>query len=103
MEIFAVVGAGPAGLAAALTAAKRGHQVTLFDANTRIGGQFNLARQIPGKEEFNETLRYYARQLELQEVSLLVVRLVGQFPQPCSLLRSEEKEIRVPRPLIAPA
>ncbi|MDP6097218.1 MAG: NADPH-dependent 2,4-dienoyl-CoA reductase, partial [Gammaproteobacteria bacterium] len=60
---LAVVGAGPAGLAAALTAAKRGHQVTLFDANTRIGGQFNLARQIPGKEEFNETLRYYARQL----------------------------------------
>jgi len=86
---LAVVGAGPAGLAAALTAAKRGHQVTLFDANTRIGGQFNLARQIPGKEEFNETLRYYARQLELQEVSLKL----GTWVSVAELNESDFEEI----------
>jgi 2,4-dienoyl-CoA reductase (NADPH2) len=55
----AVVGAGPAGMACALTAAERGHDVTLFDAAAEIGGQFNLARRIPGKEEFAETLRYF--------------------------------------------
>ncbi len=59
----AVVGAGPAGLAAAATAAERGHAVTLFDAATEIGGQFNLARRIPGKEEFAETLRYFRTRL----------------------------------------
>ena len=53
----AVVGAGPAGMACATTAAERGHQVTLFDAADRIGGQFNIAKRIPGKEDFNETLR----------------------------------------------
>ncbi len=63
----AVVGAGPAGLAAAVTAAQRGHQVTLFDAANEIGGQFNIAKQIPGKEEFYETLRYFKRQLELHD------------------------------------
>ncbi|WP_019531573.1 NADPH-dependent 2,4-dienoyl-CoA reductase [Dasania marina] len=67
---FAVVGAGPAGLAFATTAAKRGHKVTLFDAGAEIGGQFNIAKQIPGKEEFYETLRYYKRQLELTGVQL---------------------------------
>ncbi|MDA1371378.1 MAG: NADPH-dependent 2,4-dienoyl-CoA reductase [Proteobacteria bacterium] len=61
---LAVIGAGPAGMAAAITAAERGHTVTLFDADNKIGGQFNLARQIPGKEEFSETLRYYRRQLD---------------------------------------
>jgi 2,4-dienoyl-CoA reductase (NADPH2) len=66
----AVVGAGPAGMAAAATAARRGHRVTLFDAADEIGGQFNLARRIPGKEEFRETLRYFARQLELNRVEL---------------------------------
>ncbi len=59
----AVVGAGPAGLAAATTAAERGHAVTLFDAAEEIGGQFNLARRIPGKEEFAETLRYFRTRL----------------------------------------
>lgn len=67
---FAVVGAGPAGLAFATTAAKRGHQVTLFDGQSEIGGQFNVAKRIPGKEEFYETLRYFARQIELTGVEL---------------------------------
>jgi 2,4-dienoyl-CoA reductase (NADPH2) len=61
---IAVVGAGPAGLACATVAAGRGHQVTLIDAATEIGGQFNLAKKIPGKEEFHETLRYFAKRLE---------------------------------------
>jgi len=65
---IAVVGAGPAGMACALTAAERGHWVTLFDAAPEIGGQFNLARRIPGKEEFSETLRYFRRRLELTGV-----------------------------------
>lgn len=60
----AVVGAGPAGLACATVAAERGHQVTLFDANDEIGGQFNLAKRIPGKEEFHETLRYFGHKLD---------------------------------------
>ncbi|HZQ62481.1 MAG TPA: NADPH-dependent 2,4-dienoyl-CoA reductase [Casimicrobiaceae bacterium] len=59
----AVVGAGPAGLACAVTAAERGHAVTLFEGAPRIGGQFNLAKRIPGKEEFANTLRYYATRL----------------------------------------
>jgi 2,4-dienoyl-CoA reductase (NADPH2) len=67
---IAVVGAGPAGLAAATTAAKRGHEVHLFEAGTEIGGQFNLAKRIPGKEEFHETLRYFAKQLEVTGVNL---------------------------------
>lgn len=67
---IAVVGAGPAGLSAATTAASRGHQVTLFDSASEIGGQFNIAKQIPGKEEFFETLRYYGRQIELTGVDL---------------------------------
>ncbi|WP_158780371.1 NADPH-dependent 2,4-dienoyl-CoA reductase [Pantoea sp. BAV 3049] len=66
---LAVVGAGPAGLAFAVNAAGRGHQVTLFDQATDIGGQFNIARQIPGKEEFSETLRYFRRQLEINGVT----------------------------------
>ncbi len=59
----AVVGAGPAGLACATVAAERGHQVTLFDASEEIGGQFNVAKRIPGKEEFHETLRYFRHKL----------------------------------------
>lgn len=70
LKNIAVVGAGPAGLAAATTAAQRGHTVTLFDAANEIGGQFNIAKQIPGKEEFNETLRYFRRQVELADINL---------------------------------
>ncbi len=67
---FAVVGAGPAGLSFACHAAKRGHQVTLFEQGDSIGGQFNLAKRIPGKEEFYETLRYFSEQLKLHKVDL---------------------------------
>jgi 2,4-dienoyl-CoA reductase (NADPH2) len=67
---IAVVGAGPAGLAAATTLAERGHAVTLFDAAAEIGGQFNMARRIPGKEEFSETLRYFRRRIEVTGVDL---------------------------------
>ena len=67
---LAVVGAGPAGLAFAINAAARGHQVTLFDGSAEIGGQFNVAKQIPGKEEFYETLRYYRRMIDVTGVTL---------------------------------
>ncbi|HIV71966.1 MAG TPA: NADPH-dependent 2,4-dienoyl-CoA reductase [Candidatus Aquabacterium excrementipullorum] len=59
----AVVGAGPAGLAASTTAARRGHDVTLFESGADVGGQFNVAKQIPGKEEFYETLRYFRQEI----------------------------------------
>ncbi|GAB1413215.1 NADPH-dependent 2,4-dienoyl-CoA reductase [Candidatus Desulfobacillus denitrificans] len=68
----AVVGAGPAGLAFATTAAERGHDVTLFEAAPEIGGQFNLAKRIPGKEEFAETLRYFRRRLDATGVKVKV-------------------------------
>lgn len=64
---IAVVGAGPAGCSFALYAARRGHQVTLFEADSQVGGQFNIAKTIPGKEEFYETLRYFKRQIELSD------------------------------------
>lgn len=67
---LAVVGAGPAGLAFASLAAERGHSVTLYEASDEIGGQFNLAKRIPGKQEFNETLRYFRQQLDNNDVIL---------------------------------
>ena len=74
---IAVVGAGPAGLAFATTAAQRGHAVTLFEASDRIGGQFNIAMRIPGKEEFAETLRYYGRLIDRSGVELRLNHRVG--------------------------
>ncbi|MCB1652994.1 MAG: NADPH-dependent 2,4-dienoyl-CoA reductase [Pseudomonadales bacterium] len=67
---IAVVGAGPAGLSAATVAAERGHQVTLFDSASEIGGQFNVAKRVPGKEEFSETLRYFGRKLQTTGVEV---------------------------------
>lgn len=69
-EKIAVVGAGPAGLAFATTAAQRGHDVTIFEKDDKIGGQFNIAKQIPGKDEFYETLRYFKVQIEKTGVKL---------------------------------
>ncbi|GAX51845.1 NADPH-dependent 2,4-dienoyl-CoA reductase [Streptomyces olivochromogenes] len=66
----AVVGAGPAGLACAVSAAERGHDVTLYDAASEIGGQLNVARKVPGKQEFDETIRYFRTQLELHGVDV---------------------------------
>lgn len=67
---LAVVGAGPAGLAFAITAAERGHEITLFESSNEVGGQFNIAKQIPGKEEFQETIRYFKKQIELRGIDL---------------------------------
>ncbi|MGV9864556.1 FAD-dependent oxidoreductase [Rhodococcus koreensis] len=83
----AVVGAGPAGLSAALGLAQRGHSVTLFEADSEIGGQFGIARKIPGKEEFAETIRYYTRQLPLAGVDVRLdtrvtaAELVGTYDE----------------------
>jgi len=73
----AVVGAGPAGLAFAVSAAERGHAVTLYDAADRIGGQLNTARNVPGKQEFDETIRYYRHQLQAHGVELRLNTEVG--------------------------
>jgi len=70
IKTIAIVGAGPAGLACAVTAAERGHKVTLYDAASEIGGQFNIAKRIPGKEEFSETLRYF--EVRLAELNVEV-------------------------------
>ncbi|MEV0251113.1 NADPH-dependent 2,4-dienoyl-CoA reductase [Nocardia sp. NPDC050712] len=72
----AVVGAGPAGLSAAVSLAERGHQVDLFEADDKIGGQFDIARRIPGKEEFNESIRYYTRMLEVHGVNVVLNKRV---------------------------
>ncbi|MGW1519771.1 oxidoreductase [Streptomyces sp. NPDC002287] len=69
-KTVAVVGAGPAGLACAVSAAERGHAVTLFEASGHIGGQLDIARRIPGKEEFEETIRYFGTQLEAHGIDL---------------------------------
>jgi 2,4-dienoyl-CoA reductase (NADPH2) len=75
---IAVVGAGPAGLSAATVAAERGHEVTLYEAAERIGGQFKVALRIPGKEEFAETIRYFGHQLEQTGVTLRLGRRVSR-------------------------
>ena len=72
-----MVGAGPAGLAAATVAAERGHQVTLFDSASEIGGQFNVAKRVPGKEEFHETLRYFRNKVARTGIDLRLNTRVG--------------------------
>ena len=74
---IAVIGAGPAGMSFANVAAERGHNVTLFDADTKIGGQFNVAKQVPGKEEFNETMRYFGTMLNKNGVKLSLGKRVS--------------------------
>ncbi|MDV6277171.1 NADPH-dependent 2,4-dienoyl-CoA reductase [Rhodococcus erythropolis] len=84
---LAVVGAGPAGLSAALNLAQRGHSVTLFEASDKIGGQFGIAQLIPGKEEFAETIRYYTRMLDVAGVTIKLetrvapADLIGSFDE----------------------
>ncbi|RVW04774.1 NADPH-dependent 2,4-dienoyl-CoA reductase [Rhodococcus spongiicola] len=85
----AVVGAGPAGLSAALGLAQRGHAITLFEARDEIGGQFGIAQKIPGKEEFAETIRYFRRQLELTGVD---VRL-GTRVEAAELIAADYDEV----------
>lgn len=99
----AVVGAGPAGLSAATIAAQRGHEVHLYEASGEIGGQFNMAKKIPGKEEFYETLRYYKRQIELTGVQLhlntkadLSVLDQGQFDEVIIATGVNPREIDLP-------
>ncbi|TVT80516.1 NADPH-dependent 2,4-dienoyl-CoA reductase [Acinetobacter colistiniresistens] len=78
---IAVIGAGPAGLSFAVYAASRGHKVKVFDASNQIGGQFNIAKTIPGKEEFYETLRYFKRQIELQPNIELVLNHTASYDE----------------------
>jgi 2,4-dienoyl-CoA reductase (NADPH2) len=105
---IAVVGAGPAGLACATTLAERGHAVTLIDAAAEIGGQFNMAKRIPGKEEFHETLRYFTHRLADTGVQLKlgtqataenlrgydsVVLATGVLPRPLALPGADRRNV----------
>jgi 2,4-dienoyl-CoA reductase (NADPH2) len=108
---IAVVGAGPAGLSFAVTAAQRGHNVTLFDKDNKIGGQFNMAKMVPGKEEFYETLRYFNKQIQLTGVRLelnttvttdmlkdkyhSVVVATGVLPRQISLKKTPDSKVNV--------
>jgi len=85
----AVVGAGPAGLSASVTLAQRGHDVTLFDQASEIGGQFNMAKQVPGKEEFYETIRYFGRQIVLNNITLKL----GEEVLACDINESDFDEV----------
>ena len=73
---IAVVGAGPAGLSFSCVAAERGHEVTMFDGSNEIGGQFNIAKQIPGKEEFHETIRYFNKRIEKANINVKLNTIV---------------------------
>lgn len=98
----AVVGAGPAGLSCATVAAQRGHKVTLFEAENSIGGQFNMARKVPGKEEFNETLRYFRQRLQQTGVQLQLGKKVsvddlkGQFDVVVLATGVSPRKLRIP-------
>ena len=74
---IAVIGAGPAGMSFATVAAERGHNVTLFDQDTQLGGQFNIAKQVPGKEEFYETIRYFDTMIKKHGVNVQLGKRVG--------------------------
>ncbi len=74
---FAVVGSGPAGISTALVLAERGHEVDLYEADSEIGGQLNMAKVVPGKEEFHEMLRYFKRQIELKNVQVHLNTRIG--------------------------
>jgi 2,4-dienoyl-CoA reductase (NADPH2) len=76
---IAVVGAGPAGLAAATIAAERGHAVTIYEADDKIGGQFNMAKRVPGKEEYSETIRYFGHKIETLGIDLRLSTTVGDM------------------------
>ncbi|WNK21088.1 NADPH-dependent 2,4-dienoyl-CoA reductase [Halomonas piscis] len=100
-KTVAVVGGGPGGLAAAVTAASRGHRVVLFEQQSALGGQFNYARQIPGKEEFSETLRYYRVMLEKYAVDVRLnaaanVETLGEFDEVILATGVRPREIALP-------
>jgi 2,4-dienoyl-CoA reductase (NADPH2) len=86
---IAVVGSGPAGLAFSLEAAKRGHKITLYESEAQIGGQFNMAKKVPGKEEFEGTLQYFKKMIEKFSINLKLMTKV----QASDLIRGEYDEV----------